>query len=123
MEQGDPEDTLRLVIRQLRDIQAQADKILTGDNSSEAIEGFARYSTELKNFISKHYDYANVQAYLTELPKINYAKTQVKLWQYLLLPSWWISLYHDYRARNKAMDAIRLTKDKYATLTLLLKGL
>lgn len=123
MEQGDPENTLRLVIRQLRDIQAQADKILTGDNSSEAIEGFARYSAELKKFISKHYDYPTVQAYLTELPKINYAKTQVNLWQYLVLPSWWISLYHDYQARNKALNAIRLTKEKYATLALLLKGL
>ena len=47
------ERIINLVIRQLKDIQSQADKILSGDNSNEAIESFARYSIELKEYITK----------------------------------------------------------------------
>lgn len=114
---------IRLLLRQLKDIQAQADKILSGENSSETIETFARYSTELKAYISKNVDSPEIKSYLSELPEINYARTEIKLWQYLILPSWWISAYKDYQAKNKTIGEINVVKGKYATLELLVRGL
>lgn len=114
---------LRLLLRQLKDIQAQADKILTGENSNEAIENFARYSLELKGYIAKNIESSEVKSYLTELPEINYSKAQIKLWQYLILPSWWISVYKDYQAKNRAIEEINMVKGKYANLELLVRGL
>jgi hypothetical protein len=116
------EKSLRLLLRQLKDIQSQADKILTGENSNEAIETFARYSTELKEYINKNVASPEIKSYLKELPEINYSRTEIKLWQYLVLPSWWISLYKDYHEKNKTIEEISTVRGKYATLELLVKG-
>jgi len=119
----DQEKGLRLLLRQIKDIQAQADKVIGGENSDEAIESFARYSMELKDYISKNVDSNEVKAYLTELPEINYTRTQIKLWQYLLFPAWWIELYKDYLERNKTVQEISIVRGKYSTLEILVKGL
>lgn len=119
----DQDKTLRLLLRQLKDIQAQADKILTGENSNESIETFSRYSNELKSYILKNIDSQEITSYLKDLPEINYTRTEIKLWQYLILPSWWISLYKDYQAKNQIIEEINLVRGKYATLELLVKGL
>jgi hypothetical protein len=113
---------LRLLLRQLKDIQAQAEKIQSGENSSEALENFGRYSSELKEYISKNIDSPEIKVYLKELPEINYARTQIKLWQYIILASWWFSLYKEYHARNKTIEEIGHVKGKYATLELLVRG-
>jgi hypothetical protein len=114
---------LRLLLRQLVDIQAQADKITTGENSNEAIESFAKYSSELKSYISKNVEVEEIKSFLSELPEINYSRTQIKLWQYLILPSWWISIYKDYHAKNDAISEINSVRGKYATLELLVREL
>jgi hypothetical protein len=115
--------TLRLLLRQLKDIQVQADKILAGENSNEVIETFAKYSVELKGYISKNVESQEIKSYLTDLPEINYTRAKIKLWQYLILPSWWVTLYNDYQAKNRTIEEITLVKGKYATLELLVRGL
>jgi hypothetical protein len=117
------EKALRLLTRQLKDIQAQADKILTGENSDEVIETFARYSTELKQYIQKNIESNEIKLYLSELPEINYERTQIKFWQYLIFPSWWLDLYKDYIERNKTIQEISVVRGKYSTLELLVRGL
>ena len=117
------EKALRLLARQLKDVQAQAEQIITGDNSDEVLETFAKYSTELKEYIQKNIASPEIKAYLIELPEINYKRTQIKLWQYLIFPSWWVSLYKDYLERNKTVQEIALVRGKYSTLELLVKGM
>jgi hypothetical protein len=117
------EKALRLLLRQLKDIKSQADNILTGENSSEKMETFARYFNELKDFIEKNIESQEVQSYLVELPEVNYSRTQIHLWQYLIFPVWWIGLYRDYQAKNKTMEEINHVRGKCATLELLIKGL
>jgi hypothetical protein len=113
----------RLLLRQLKDIQAQADKITTGENSSEHIENFSRYSSELKEYISKNVQSAEIRTYIQDLPEINYSRSEIKLWQYFILPSWWLTIYKDYNAKNRTIDEINHAKGKYATLELLVRGL
>lgn len=118
----DQDKAVRLLLRQLRDIQSQADKILKGEDSNEAIETFSRYSSELKLYISKNVASEETKSLLNELPEINYSRSEIKLWQYFILSSWWVSVYKDYQARNKTIQEINLVKGKYATLELLVKG-
>jgi len=115
------EKTIRLLLRQLNDIQAQAEKILTGEKSNEAIEGFARYSAELKDYIMKNVKNSDIKSYLIKIPNVNYSRTNVKFWQYIILPAWWISLFYDYMARNKTVAEINEAKGKYANLEFLIK--
>lgn len=117
------EKAQRLLIRQLKDIQSQADKISSGESSSENIEAFARYSIELKSYIAKNIESQQIKSYLSQLPDINYSKTNIKLWQYLILPSWWVSSYRDYQAKNQAILEINQVRGKYATLELLVREL
>lgn len=114
---------LDLLLRQIKDIQAQADKILKGEDSPEAIETFSKYSSELKNYIGQHVQSQEVKAYLKDLPEINYARVNISIWQYLLLPYWAIALYNDYQARNRTKEEISLVRGKYGTLELLVRGL
>jgi hypothetical protein len=118
----DQDKTLRLLLRQLKDIQAQADKIVKGEDSNEAIETFAKYAVELKDYISKHVASPEIKEYLAQLPEINYSRSHVKLWQYLILPSWWITLYKDYQAKKETVTEINIVKGKYSTLEVLIRG-
>lgn len=116
------EKAIRLLLRQLKDIQAQAEKVVAGENSDADLENFARYSSELKDYISKNVSSTEIRSYLTDLPEINYSRSQIALWQYLIFPSWWISLYKDYHERNRTIQEINHAKSKYATLELLVRG-
>jgi hypothetical protein len=116
------EKLLRLLIRQLKDIQTQAEKIITGDNSEESIENFSRYSHELKEFIVNNVDSIEILKYIEELPEIDFSRSKIKLWQYLILPSWWMTLYKDYHQKNKMIEQIGEVRGKYATLELLVRG-
>ena len=107
----DQDKAIRLLLRQLKDIQAQADRILTGENSDETIETFAKYSVEFKDYISTNIESPTIKSYLKELPEINYNRTKVKLWQYLILPMWWIALYNDYQAKNETVEDIQSVKE------------
>jgi hypothetical protein len=113
---------LQLLSRQVRDIQAQAEKLIGGENSSESIESFARYSLELKSFIEKNIESDEIRKYLSEIPEINYQRTQIKLWQYLIFPSWWISLYKGYQQKNEVLNDINIVRGKYATLDILVRS-
>lgn len=116
------EKILSLLSRQLRDIQSQADKILRDDNSAEAIESFARYSQELKHFIMTKVEDPEVLRVAAEIPVVNYKRNRISLWQFLILPAWWISLYKDYQQRQVSLEEISSAKGKYASLELLVNS-
>ena len=114
----------KLLSRSLKDVQAQADRILSGDKSHEAIRNFANYSVELKKYIAKNIDNETIIRYLTQIPDVNHSRVEIKLWQFLILfPIWWYSLYKNYMAKKKSIDEVRLAREKYANLEIMLKGI
>jgi len=117
------EQTIRLALRGLTDIQAQAEKIILGDKSSTTIESFARYSIELKEYIAKNISNEKVNSYIQAIPEVNYSRVRVQLWHYLILPAWWFILYKDFIAKNKTIKEINEVRGKYAHLELTIKGL
>lgn len=117
------EKSLRLLIRQIKDVQAQADKVLRGENSPEAIESFSRYSVELKNFIEDNVRSSEIRSYISDMPTVEYYRADVQFWQYLVLPAWCAHLYYDYQARKKAMEEIGIVRGMYGTLEVMVRGL
>jgi len=115
------ERALRLLMRQIKDIQSQADNILSGNKSNEKIECFERYSIELKEYVAKKVSNERIKSFIAEIPNVNYSRTKVKLWQYLVLPAWWYLLYKDYLARDRTLDEINSIRGKYAHLELLVR--
>lgn len=119
----DQDKALRLLIRQLKDIQAQAEKITQGENSKETIEAFSRYSVELKEYIAKNIQSQPIVDYLIELPEIEYQRNDIQFWQYIIMPMWWIAEYRDLKNREYAIEQIQATRGRYATLEIMVKGL
>lgn len=116
------EKNSRLLLRQLKDVQVQAERILAGDNSGAAIESFGRYCRELNRYIEEHVQEEGTRALLHEIPPIKYRRMEIAFWQYLVLPYWWIVIYHDYLARNRVLAAIRMAKEKYTHLEFRIRG-
>jgi hypothetical protein len=117
------DDSIRLVIRQVKDVQAQADQIIKGNKSDEAFENFSKYAEEMKAFIRKNIPSDEILEYLKSIPTVNYQRSRISIWQYFIFPSWWISLYKDYNQKNKVIEEVQEVQHKYANLELLLKGL
>ena len=117
------EDAIRLALRGIKDILAQAEKIVLEDKSSTTIESFARYSNELKDFIAKNIHNEEINLRLEEIPNVNYSRIRMKFWHYLMLPSWLYFLYKDIIAKNRTMEEINTVRGKYAHLELILRQL
>jgi hypothetical protein len=115
------EKVIRLLLRQLTDIQAQADKILSGSKSDESVEGFSRYSGDLKEYVAKNVKNERINSFVAEIPDVNYSRNQVKFWQYLVLPAWCFVLYENIVAKNRTVEEISTVRGKYARLELLIK--
>lgn len=118
----DQEKAFSLLNRQLTDILANAERIINGNDSAEEIESFARYSLELKRYVNERIEDEEFKKATSEIPDINYKRTQIQIWQYLILPAWWINIYKDYQARQKTKEEVNLVRGKYSSLQLLAKS-
>ncbi|HEY5826543.1 MAG TPA: hypothetical protein VIT44_19365 [Cyclobacteriaceae bacterium] len=117
------DEAIQLAIRQVKDIQVQAEKIVKGDKSNSAIQSFATYSVQLIDFIDQNIPSDEIKRYLKELPFVTYKPKYSTFWQYLIWPTWWITLYKDNNSKNKVIAEINDAQQKYLNLELLLKGL
>ena len=118
---GEQDNTLNLLFRQLKDIQSQADRILSGEKSHEAIRNFAIYSAELKNYIAENIDDENIKHFLTQIPDINHSRHEIKLWQFLVFYGL-ISVCKNLIATEKSISEIGIVKEKYTNLEIMLKS-
>lgn len=109
---------LTLLKRQLADIQSCGDKIIRGDNSSENFRFFSQYSTEMLHYISSQDMPEKIKNLTKEIPVIRYQALEISLWQYMVLPYWFLLIYKDYVTRKSLTNKIAIAKNKYATMQL-----
>ncbi len=105
-----------LLKRQLRDIILQCERIEKGDNSSSQIENYARYSNELQKYILKHCTNSEILKQAKQIPNINYKRNQYKLWEILLLPFWILSFFKSSIAKNKSLNEIINSKNRFVSI-------
>ena len=111
--------------RQLKDIQSQADKLLSGSPSIDEIEAFDRYNDELKSFLTEHLEEEELLARINAIPSIldelsteNISKNIITVILSFFF-SWAISYYRSQQIINKAISNIHDAKGKYASIEFL----
>jgi hypothetical protein len=109
---------LSLLSRQLAEIDAQADRIVRGESTSEALGSFARFSSEMKAFIRHHFNETELAYLAIRIPEINYKRNRLNALHYLLFPYWWVVIVKEYYAKQRTISEIVETRGKYASLAL-----
>jgi len=117
----DNERNTALLERQLKDLISQADHILSGNNSASQIETFAKYSEEIKLFVDKKIEKANLKDRAQRIEKITFSRNELKLWHYVTF-SFWIVLLIQYIATQKSLEEIARVKSDWNTFLLELQG-
>ena len=106
------------MLRQVKDAQVQAGKILSGDDQPETIRTFARSCDELNRYIQTHDKREEVIKVLDEIPEISYERIQRNFWTMIVNP-WWLNAAR----KSSTLEQIREAHRKYHTLELRLRGI
>ncbi|MCH8331515.1 MAG: hypothetical protein IH946_09080 [Bacteroidetes bacterium] len=107
------------LLRQLVDIQNQADKIDQTGDFAETVEAFSKYSSELRSYLKDRTDNKLILERLDKLPSIDYHKAQHHIWEYVILPAWLYTYLKDYTARKECVDRVREIKGIYSSIEFL----
>jgi hypothetical protein len=121
----DESQKLRHLYRQLKDIQAQADKMIRDNCSLEDLEQFESYSRELRKFILDNYPDKEIVENILQMPTELY---QAEVQDVGLIASVTafvpgLSEYIRQRRRiEKSVETVHLLRGKYSTLEFLIKS-
>ncbi|WP_299548117.1 hypothetical protein [Seonamhaeicola sp.] len=113
------------IIRQIIDIQAQAERLIRTEASMAEIEQFAQYNDEIKSFLINNIDDDFVLKYVKEIPNLNIEEIETRTGLITVLLSLFvggIAIYNERRKSQKALNTIRDIKGKYASAEFMLKN-
>lgn len=117
------------VKRQLKDIQVQADRLISGDHSSEDLENFGNYSNELKNYLIENISDDFILEKLNEIPNIDDFDTITKTttgigFTILAVITFGISVSYlrEQKRNTEMMNNVRDIRGKYGSIEFLLKN-
>ncbi|MCL6293633.1 hypothetical protein [Jejuia spongiicola] len=116
------------IIRQIVDIQAQAERLIKTKADMIEIELFAKYNREIKSFLIANIDDDFVLSYVRKIPDLNIKKSENK-WNVITLIliifssfSRGIALYNERRMAQKYLSEIRDIRGSYASAEFMLKN-
>ncbi|MEL6864132.1 MAG: hypothetical protein AAFP19_06930 [Bacteroidota bacterium] len=111
------------ILRQVKDIQYQADKLLKGHPSLSDIKDFRRYAQEINTFLQKHIDIPEVHQLVDDIPSIKVDLIDLKTGLlFMIMPAVLVTWYYERRLINIARSDIQIAKGKYASIEFLLKN-
>ena len=110
-------------LRQIKDIQVQADKIINRPVSLADIKNFKNYSEEIKNYLLANIQTPEIRKYIFEIPEIilEVKATGKDTWL-RLLPTSAALWMEERRIIREARTTIRTIQGKYASIEFLLKN-
>ena len=111
------------ILRQVKDIQYQAEKICTSSPSTTDIENFSKYSEEIKSFLLSHIEIPEIKKLVNDIPKIPKnesvgKKGALAFFAVPLLSAW----YQEKQFIEAATSKINMCKGKYASIEFILKN-
>jgi phosphoribosylglycinamide formyltransferase-1 len=112
------EKKLRLILRQVADVQLQAKNILNGNKHRATIESFARFCTELNAYIRINDEREDVIKVMNEMPEIQYTLWPNSMWAYFVTPFWIIE-----SRKSVVSSQIKRVLEKYEILESRLRGM
>lgn len=114
-------------VRQIRDIQQQADALLTGPANEQALLEFAKYHTELKTFLAESLEPGFALDHVSTIPDFhpenisNSGKKAAGLIGLVIGGLWGGALVKHSQLQN-ALNEIREIQGKYASLEFLMRN-
>ena len=113
------------IIRQVVDIQAQAERLLKNKPSYEEIEQFSQYNNEIRSFLFNNIDDEFVLNYVKEIPDLDLDKIDVKSNIITVILMLFVSPSIASREKDKIEKALKIIRDirgKYASAEFMLKN-
>lgn len=114
------------VIRQVTDIQVQADRLIKNKADLTEIANFAKYSHELKNYLHTHVKDEFILTLINEIPTLDLDEPDEETGFADSLLYFFGGLFGMYsleqKRKNKALNTIRDIKGKYASAEFMLKN-
>lgn len=111
------------VLRQIKDIQFQAEKICSSKPSVEDIENFAKYSMEIKNYLFGNIDIPEILRLVREIPDIEDNSPSLKTGLlFFLIPNFLLAWYYERSYIDEAKSSIKHCQGKYASIEFILKN-
>ena len=117
----------RNVLRQIIDIQVQAERLIKEESDLTDIENFAKYSYELKSFLNENVGDDFILKYINEIPILDLddlGETE-NGWVFTMLFFFGglLGVYSlQQRKKAQALNIIRDIKGKYASAEFMLKN-
>ncbi len=110
------------LLRQLIDIQNQADIILKGNISPDELTIFLKYLIELKSYIQKNIENELIQKIIVEIPELEFNDVIKNAKTVNLLGFDLSGLFGKTNKLETAEDLINLTKSKFASIETILRN-
>ncbi len=114
------------ILRQVTDIQVQADRLIKEKVSLEQIEQFGQYSDEIKTFLLNHIEDEFILNYINEIPNLDLSAESKTTGIIDLLAMFFGgiggSYYREKRKIDSAKESIKDIRNKYASSEFMLKN-
>jgi len=116
----------RNILRQMADIQAQAERITSTKIELSQIEDFSKYNEEIKRFLLENVNDEFILKYIREIPSLNFESLETKDNLLTIIIGFFggglISYYRQNQKNEEAINKVREIRGKYASAEFMLKN-
>jgi len=106
------------IVRQVIDIQAQANRLVSYGGNMPEIEAFAQYNESIKTYLLEHIEDEFLLKYIRTIPSLDLDTIQTKSNIITILLGLFMgassSIYHEKQKINAALKEIKQISHKYA---------
>ena len=115
----------RNILRQIADIQVQADRILSGKENIEQVEDFSKYNEEIKKFLLENIEDEFILKFIHEIPAVDFEELDTKNSIFATLLSFLSfgsgTWFQQKKQMDQAIESISNIKGKYASVEFMLR--
>ena len=114
------------ITRQVKDLQAQAERLIrTGGNMPE-IESFSKYNEEIKTYLFTHIHDDFVLNYIKTIPSLNLDNSETKTGILTVVISLFfggsVTAYHERNKIEQALKQIKEISNKYSSCEMMIRN-
>ncbi|MFD1062641.1 hypothetical protein ACFQ1Q_05235 [Winogradskyella litorisediminis] len=114
------------ILRQIKDIQVQAARLINRKSNLQEIEEFSNYSAEIKSFLLKNIEDKFILGHIHQIPDLSLDETNSnsRIFDVLAFSfDFGLGIYsRDKRKAEKALKKINDIQGKYASIEFMLKN-
>lgn len=113
------------ILRQIKDFQAQSDRIILSKQGLDSYQDLSKYSEEIKNYLLENIKDKFILDHIHSIPYISLDSIERPdggLIGKLAFFAGLGSLYHSHQNNDEILSLIREVKNKYASLEFLLRN-